>query len=56
MNYPNIFSLKEQAQERFNICKNCSELKLPLYQCNQCGCFMKIKVKIKNVSCPLQKW
>ena len=25
-------------------------------QCKKCGCFMKIKTKLKNATCPLQKW
>ena len=56
MNYLDIFLEKTEAQKRFDICKKCDQIKIPLYQCDQCGCFMKIKVKMKNSNCPLDKW
>ena len=43
------------AKARYDICRQCdsfSSLKL----CNECGCFMPLKVKIKSSSCPLKKW
>ena len=56
MNYTDIFLEREEAQKRFDHCKECDQIKLPLYQCAQCGCFMKIKVKMKYSKCPLNKW
>jgi hypothetical protein len=47
---------QEEAKERFNICASCPELIKATAQCKQCGCFMKVKVKLKEASCPLLKW
>ena len=53
---PNITLLpKEQAQERYDICKECPFL-LPTKQCSKCGCFMKAKVKLPHAECPEHKW
>ena len=48
----------EVAAERLKICEDCPNLQKPLYRCSECGCFMKIKTKIKGASCPLpeKKW
>lgn len=56
MIYRNFFVEKKEAQFRFNICKMCDEIRKPLFQCNQCGCLLKFKVKIKDTECPLKKW
>lgn len=47
---------KETADERFNICLSCPELIEKTKQCKQCGCFMALKTKLYNASCPLGKW
>lgn len=47
---------REVAQQRFDICKECDQLMTPGYVCRQCLCVMKIKVKMVNSSCPLEKW
>jgi hypothetical protein len=44
-----------RSSERMNICQSCPELGA-LNRCNQCGCFMNIKVRIYSASCPLGKW
>jgi len=47
---------KEQAEERFNICKTCPFL-IPLTsQCKKCGCMMKLKTKLLKAECPEGKW
>lgn len=51
-----MFVSQLHAQERLDICKKCNELKMPLYQCEKCGCFMRLKCKIKKSKCPLDKW
>jgi hypothetical protein len=45
-----------RSQERLDICKACPELIGPLNNCLQCGCFMNIKVRIYESTCPLGKW
>lgn len=44
------------AMERWNICMACDRLIKATRQCKECGCFMKIKVRLKGSSCPLDKW
>jgi len=46
----------EQAKERYSICRQCPEFKLPTRTCNQCGCFMPAKVLVPFMSCPAKKW
>lgn len=47
---------EEIARSRFEICSNCPELIGLTKQCKQCGCFMPGKVKLKQATCPLEKW
>ena len=46
------------AELRLKICEDCPNLNKQLYQCKECGCFMKIKVKLAVAHCPLPepKW
>lgn len=50
LNVPNF------ASRRWSICIDCDRLFRPTRQCKECGCFMKIKVRIKSQKCPLGKW
>ena len=43
-------------QNRLRICEQCDFYIKLTQQCKKCGCFMKIKTKLKNATCPLQKW
>lgn len=47
---------EEEASSRYAICLECTELINVSKQCKQCGCFMALKVKLKNAECPLGKW
>ena len=49
------FASKEEAVRRMSICRQCPEL-TKRSRCKQCGCFMKIKTKLKRVICPINKW
>ena len=51
-----IFVKKEIAQNRYDICKSCEHFNMEMKICNQCGCFMKIKVKMPGAFCPVNKW
>jgi rRNA maturation endonuclease Nob1 len=51
-----MFVEKDIALLRFQECLDCDRLFKPTYSCKECGCFMKIKVKLQGVSCPLKKW
>jgi hypothetical protein len=48
-------SRKEQI-ERLNICNLCENFKKEYKICDMCGCFMPLKSKIKQLSCPKGKW
>jgi len=47
---------KETSESRFEICKLCPELISLTKQCKKCGCFMALKTKMKEASCPIGKW
>tara|TARA_R110000822_G_scaffold99416_5_gene224381 strand:+ start:177 stop:404 length:228 start_codon:yes stop_codon:yes gene_type:complete len=54
---PNVEKVSEEIEEkRYSICGECPELIKATKQCKQCGCFMKMKVKLKEATCPLSKW
>ena len=46
----------ETESTRMTLCMNCPELIKATKQCKQCGCFMSLKVRLKNASCPLGHW
>ena len=48
----------DDAEEsmRYSLCMDCPEFIKPTTQCKQCGCFMKVKVKLKHATCPIGKW
>ena len=49
-------STDEEASARLEICGKCPSLLPITHQCKECGCFMKIKVKLAEATCPLGKW
>ena len=44
------------ARQRWDICEDCPELIKATTQCKNCGCFMRLKVKLEEATCPLGKW
>jgi hypothetical protein len=52
----NIFVVKEKAQERYNICKECDRYESITTLCKECGCITKLKVKLVTSTCPIGKW
>ena len=42
-------------QKRWEHCTNCTFLTWN-NRCRKCGCFMKMKTKIKGATCPLGIW
>lgn len=46
----------EESARRFATCLECPSLIQSTKQCKECGCFMAMKVKLKNATCPLGKW
>jgi hypothetical protein len=47
---------EELSNFRYLTCRSCPELIKLTTQCKKCGCFMKIKTKIENATCPIGKW
>ena len=50
------FDEKKIAEERWEKCKDCPLLTLKTSRCSECGCFMKVKVKLKKAECPVGNW
>lgn len=46
----------EEAESRYKTCLDCDRLLPVTHQCKECGCFMRMKVKLKSATCPLGKW
>ena len=54
---PNVeHASEEESVRRMDICNDCDRLIPITHQCKECGCFMKMKVKLKAATCPLGKW
>lgn len=53
-----IFAPEELQKERLDICNKCELYKesFGITVCEACGCYMKMKVKIKQLECPKGKW
>lgn len=45
----------EVQNSRYETCESCDKLTVAK-TCKECGCFMPAKVKLKEATCPLQKW
>ena len=52
----NNYTEEELADARMAICNDCDRLINVTKQCRECGCFMVMKTKLINASCPLGKW
>lgn len=42
--------------ERLDECSRCPQFIKATKQCKKCGCFMSLKAKLENATCPLNKW
>jgi hypothetical protein len=49
-------SSEQEAEDRLAICIECPRLIHSTKQCRECGCFMALKVKLKDATCPIGKW
>tara|TARA_R100001594_G_C3937262_1_gene239711 strand:- start:486 stop:674 length:189 start_codon:yes stop_codon:yes gene_type:complete len=50
------FDEKKTAKARWDKCKDCTFLTALTSRCRKCGCFMKLKVKLKQAKCPIGIW
>jgi len=46
----------ETYKKRIQICKKCEHFRKWSQQCKLCGCFMFLKGRLLNQSCPINKW
>jgi hypothetical protein len=46
----------ELKAERLKVCEGCPQFKQLARQCDLCGCFMDIKTKLLEASCPIDRW
>lgn len=54
---PNVeHASEDEASRRYGFCEECPSLIKLTHQCKECGCFMKLKTKLKHATCPLGKW
>lgn len=53
---PKNYGDEALAEIRMDICLNCDRLRKETKQCKECGCFMYMKVKLQDATCPLGKW
>ena len=53
---PNEPKNSDLGDKRMSICEECPELIELTKQCKKCGCFMIMKTKLENATCPLNKW
>ncbi len=51
-----VWTTKEIAQQRYDICKTCDYFIKVTSQCDLCKCFMKLKVKLTTSECPNGLW
>ena len=50
------WSTDELFEKRIKICFDCDRLLKITTQCKECGCFMKLKARMQEAKCPLNKW
>lgn len=51
-----MFVEEKEKERRLAICNNCPNLYKLTGNCKLCGCFVKLKTKLKNQNCPISKW
>jgi hypothetical protein len=50
------YAEEKLAKDRMSICMTCPQLIKATKQCKKCGCFMHLKTKLAEATCPLGKW
>lgn len=48
--------INRNAVDRMKICLQCEHFLKITKQCKKCGCFMIIKTRLPNATCPIGKW
>lgn len=47
---------QELSDERLKVCGSCMHFKKLVRQCELCGCFLDLKTKLLQASCPIDLW
>jgi hypothetical protein len=56
-NNPGSLFVEQEIQEkRMSICNTCDFFNKSQNRCRKCGCYMSMKVKFKDVKCPISLW
>ena len=55
-NYLKKKIVSDDPQARWETCQACEHFYKPTGTCKECGCFMKLKTKLRAASCPVGKW
>lgn len=50
------YSSEEESDARYSLCKACPKFNPGVKTCQECGCFMPAKTRLKLATCPLGKW
>ena len=50
-----MFTTTQIADERYAICKQCPNLNF-LNMCKVCGCIVPVKIRFRQMECPMEKW
>jgi hypothetical protein len=51
-----VITQEEIAVERMKVCNDCSYKTKLSNQCSLCHCFLDLKTKLVQSSCPIDKW
>jgi hypothetical protein len=54
--HPSNYTTDDVSEKRYSICNSCPLFSSLTKRCNECGCFMTLKTKLKYASCPVGKW
>jgi hypothetical protein len=50
------YSSEEESNARYLLCKACPKFNAGVKTCQECGCFMPAKTRLKGAVCPIGKW
>ena len=56
LNASTEYVAEEEASKRYETCLACPLLNKITKTCQECGCFMAAKTKLKLATCPIGKW
>jgi hypothetical protein len=51
-----VLVTEEEFKRKIDICKSCDKLSSKHMRCKECGCFLRLKARLKGFGCPLDKW